>query len=222
MEEIITICTTRHPNWPPKQLIKMPDWLVWWEDNQITWAGVIRNESQHGAENSTDTIRQYMGVTWVSEKEDDREAGKRWKDAGDCKWLIKVRGGLYAWDLWQWAAEVLQHLAHKGNSSPLIHQYSSGPFSVRVSTINWLIQHLLMLFSKNTHKDLKRTTQSNSWEDRRLPRSYMNAQTYNTQLNDGRKDDRGDSEMNDLHKIEVTEQKKGRLANSGWDIKPLK
>lgn len=50
----------------------------------------------------------------------------------------------------------------------------------------------------------------------------MNAQTYNTQLNDGRKDDRGDSEMNDLHKIEVTEQKKGRLANSGWDIKPLK
>lgn len=69
---------------------------------------------------------------------------------------------------------------------------------------------------------MKRTTQSNSWEDRRLPRSYMNTQSYNTQLNDGRKDDRGDSETNDLHKIKVTEHKKGRLANSGWDIKPLK
>lgn len=43
----------------------------------------------------------------------------------------------------------------------------------------------------------------------------MNTQTYNTQLHDGRKDERGDSETDDLRKTEITEQKKGRVANSG-------
>lgn len=60
-----------------------------------------------------------MGLLRVK-KEAGGEAGRRWKDAGDCNWLIKVRGGLDAGDLWQCASKVVQHLAGEGNTFPFM------------------------------------------------------------------------------------------------------
>lgn len=74
--------------------------------------------------NSTDKTRHYMGLL----REKKMLTGKRWgrwKDAGNCKWLIKVRGGQDAGDLWQCAPGVVQHLACEGNTFPFIQEQNS-------------------------------------------------------------------------------------------------
>lgn len=89
--------------------------------------------------NSTDKTRHYMGFVTVEWKRGYGRSGGRWKDAGDCKWLIKVRGGLDAGDLWQCASEVVQHLLHacKENTFPFIQErvhvseYVLGGYSFR-------------------------------------------------------------------------------------------
>lgn len=84
----------------------------WWADKQFTRA---KNEAEDWWD------KTLHGVTY-SEKEADRETGERWKDAGDCNWLIKVTGGLNAGDSWQCASEVVQHLACEGNIFPFIKE----------------------------------------------------------------------------------------------------
>ena len=65
-----------------------------------------------------------MGLLRVKKRGRRDGGGGRWKDAGDCSWLIKVRGGQDAGDLWQCESEVVQHLACEGNTFPFIQEQS--------------------------------------------------------------------------------------------------